>query len=69
MSFHNTSHNLGAGFLPLLVIGSQIAFSFIGDKYMAPQILSIILSLVMSGLVLIYLRDTPESLGLHPVEY
>jgi sugar phosphate permease len=23
----------------------------------------------MSGLVLIYLRDTPESLGLHPVEY
>ncbi|MBF8263737.1 MAG: glpT [Parachlamydiales bacterium] len=62
-SFWNTSHNLGGALIPLLAAGCAEAF---GWRYamFAPGIICI-----MIGVGMIFLmRDTPQSLGLPPIE-
>jgi OPA family glycerol-3-phosphate transporter-like MFS transporter len=64
MSIWNTAHNLGAGILPILVsIGIFIFSSWYGLFYF-PSIIAILVAI----LVIIFGRDTPQSVGLPPIE-
>ncbi len=64
MSIWNTAHNVGAGLLPLFVSIGIFLFSSWHGLFYLPAILSLCISL----LILIFGRDTPQSLGLPPIE-
>lgn len=64
MSIWNTAHNMGAGLLPLLVaLGMLIYGSWRGLFYIPA-----ITALFIAVLVLIFGRDTPQSVGLPSIE-
>ena len=65
MSIWNTAHNVGAGLLgPIVTLGLLIwGYQYVGVYYL-PAILSIIIGIG----VLIFGRDTPQSVGLPPIE-
>ncbi len=64
MSIWNTAHNVGAGLLPLLVSIGVFVFASWHGLFYFPSIIS----LCIAGLVLIFGRDTPQSVGLPPIE-
>lgn len=64
MAFWNTAHNVGAGLLPLLTICGIFLFSSWSGSFYFPAIISIFIAV----LVLIFGRDTPQSVGLPPIE-
>ena len=65
MSLWNTAHNLGAGLLgPIVTLGLIIfSYSYVGIYY-APAIISVIIGIG----VLVFGKDTPQSVGLPPIE-
>lgn len=64
MSLWNTAHNMGAGLLPVLVAVGIFLFSSWYGLFYFPAIVAI---LIATG-VLIFGRDTPQSVGLPPIE-
>ena len=64
MSLWNTAHNVGAGLLPVLVGVGIFMFSSWHGLFYFPAIVSI----GISFLILIFGRDTPQSVGLPPIE-
>ncbi|MEI6055892.1 MAG: MFS transporter [Lentisphaerota bacterium] len=66
MSIWNTAHNIGAGMLgPIVTLGLIIfSYSYVGIFY-APAIISILIGIG----VLIFGKDTPQSLGLPSIEH
>lgn len=64
MSIWNTAHNVGAGILPVIVtIGIYLFSGFTGLFY-----LPAITAIFIAGLVIIFGRDTPQSVGLPAIE-
>jgi MFS transporter, OPA family, glycerol-3-phosphate transporter len=65
MSIWNTAHNVGAGMLgPIVTLGLIIfGYQYIGIFY-TPAIISIVIAIG----VLIFGKDTPQSVGLPPIE-
>lgn len=65
MSLWNTAHNVGAGLLgPIVTLGLVLwGYHYVGIYY-----LPAIISLVIGVGVLIFGRDTPQSVGLPPIE-
>jgi len=63
MGIWNTSHNVGAGLLGALALVIIPIFGWKSIFYMPP-----ILVLVLTILVIALMRDTPQSVGLMPVE-
>ncbi|MGL4874424.1 MAG: MFS transporter [Clostridium sp.] len=66
VSAWNTSHNVGGGLVPLIV---TLALAIFGSTYwksifFLPSVLSIILAII----VILFGADTPESVGLPPIE-
>lgn len=64
MSLWNTAHNVGAGLLPLLVTCGIFLFSSWHGLFYFPAIVSFCIAV----LILIFGRDTPQSVGLPPIE-
>lgn len=65
MSLWNTAHNVGAGLLgPLVTLGLVLwGYHYVGIYYL-PAIIALIIGIG----VLIFGRDTPQSVGLPPIE-
>lgn len=64
MSIWNTAHNVGGGFIAtIVIIGVSIFGSWKGTFY-----LPAIIAIVGSILFMIFARDTPQSVGLPPIE-
>lgn len=64
MSIWNTAHNVGAGLLPVIVSIGIFVFSSWHGLFYFPALVAIGIAL----LVLIVGRDTPQSVGLPPIE-
>ena len=64
MSLWNTAHNVGAGLLPLIVSAGVMLFSSWHGLFYFPAIVAIGISLM----IVIFGRDTPQSVGLPPIE-
>lgn len=64
MSIWNTAHNIGAGLTPtIVVIGVSMFGSWKGAFYL-PSIIAIIIGIAF----MIFAKDTPQSVGLPPIE-
>lgn len=64
MAFWNTAHNVGAGLLPFITTLGIFIFSSWSGSFFLPAIFAILIAI----LVLIFGRDTPQSVGLPPIE-
>lgn len=64
MSIWNTAHNVGAGSLPILVSVGIFIFSSWSGLFYFPAIVAILVAV----LVIMFGRDTPQSVGLPPIE-
>ncbi len=64
MSIWNVSHNVGGALVPVLALAGLNLFSSWRGMFYFPAIISIIVGII----VLIFLRDTPQSVGLPPIE-
>lgn len=64
-SLWNTSHNLGAGALPVLV---GIGLAQTGNNWRAGFWLPALVALVVAAIAFLLIRDNPESVGLPPVD-
>ncbi|MEJ8554851.1 glycerol-3-phosphate transporter [Tepidibacter sp. Z1-5] len=64
MSVWNVAHNIGGALVPTLALTGLTIFSTWRGMFYFPAILSIIIGFG----VLIFLRDTPQSVGLPPIE-
>lgn len=64
MSIWNTAHNVGGGLIGPLAIAGMAIFSSWQSLFYFPAIIAILLA----GFVIMTVRDTPQSLGLPPIE-
>lgn len=70
MSIWNTAHNVGNGTLGVLVTFGVFIFGTMGitESWRAAFIVPAIVALLFAVLCLVFIRDTPESCGLPPIE-
>ncbi len=64
MAIWNVSHNVGSSSVPILAITGMYIFNTWRGMFYFPAMLSILVGI----LVMIFLRDTPQSVGLMPIE-
>ena len=66
VSAWNTSHNVGGGIIPLIVSGALVLFGLHNwhSIFFFPAMISIVLAII----VIVFGADTPESVGLPPIE-
>ena len=64
MAIWNLAHNVGGMLAPIIASYSIILFGSWKSAFFVPAVLSIITGI----LVLMYMRDTPQSVGLPPIE-
>ncbi|SHG99525.1 glycerol-3-phosphate transporter [Tepidibacter thalassicus] len=64
MSIWNVAHNIGGALVPTLAIAGATIFSSWRGMFYFPAMISITIGI----LVAIFLRDTPQSVGLPPIE-
>ncbi len=64
MSIWNTAHNVGGGFIATIVlIGVSVFGSWKGAFYL-PAVIAIVVGI----LFIVFAKDTPQSVGLPPIE-
>ncbi len=64
MSIWNTAHNVGGGFIATVVlIGVSVFGSWKGAFYL-PAVIAIVVGI----LFILFAKDTPQSVGLPPIE-
>ncbi|MDR0901516.1 MAG: MFS transporter [Opitutaceae bacterium] len=70
MSVWNTSHTVGSGSLGLLVIAGVAIFGGlgVGQTWRSAFIFPSMVALLIAGVCWLFLRDTPQSCGLPPVD-
>ncbi len=64
MAVWNLAHNVGGGLAPLIASYSLLVFGTWESVFYVPAVLAILTGFM----VLIFLRDTPQSVGLPPIE-
>ncbi|MGF7398584.1 MFS transporter [Thermoanaerobacterium thermosaccharolyticum] len=64
MSIWNTAHNIGGGLVPALTLTGMAIFSNWKGMFYFPSIISLAVAIG----ILVFLRDTPQSVGLPPIE-
>lgn len=64
MAIWNLAHNVGGMLAPLIASYSILLFGSWKSAFFVPAVLSIIIGM----LVLLFMRDTPQSVGLPPIE-
>lgn len=67
MAIWNVAHNVG-GMLAPLIAGYAIVLPYFGASWKAAFFIPAILAIIAGILVLIFMRDTPQSVGLPPIE-
>ncbi len=67
MAIWNVAHNVG-GMLAPLIAGYAIVTPFLGASWKAAFYVPAVLSVLTGILVLVFMRDTPQSVGLPPIE-
>lgn len=70
MSIWNTAHNIGNGSLGLLVIAGVALFGGLGieQSWRAAFVVPAIVAMLFAAMCWWFIRDTPESCGLPPIE-